>query len=114
MLSKIRFPVMTNRETWLERVEIRNERGTPLDLSQADIRLEVRLQSGGHGVVLSAQSGDGTIIGTFDGLIEWEFSEAAMRSLPAGLFTIGLVYTLNGRTTQVILGDVQIEDGAVT
>ena len=114
MLAKIRFPAMTNRETWLERVEIRDEQGKPFDLSQADIRLEVRSQPGNRGPVLSAQTGDGQITGTTDGLIEWEFSESSMRNLSAGLYTIGLVYTLNNRTTQVILGDIQIDDGAVS
>ena len=37
-----------------------------------------------------------------------------MRGLSAGLYTVALVYTLNERTTQVILGDIQIDDGAVS
>ena len=114
MLAKVRFPAMTNRETWLDRVEIRDEHGVPFDLSQADIRLEVCLQSGGRGAALSARTGDGQISGTTDGLIEWEFSEGSMRGLSAGLYTVALVYTLNERTTQVILGDIQIDDGAVS
>ena len=114
MLAKVRFPAMTNRETWLDRVEIRDEYGVPFDLSQADIRLEVRSKPGNCGPVLSAQTGDGQISGSTDGLIEWEFSEGSMRGLSVGLYTVGLVYTLNGRTTQVILGDIQIDDGAVS
>lgn len=113
MLARVRFPAMTNREIWLERIEIRDEHGVPLDLSQAEIRLEVRSQPNGS-AALSAGSGDGTIIGTQDGLIEWEFPESAMRGLSPGLYTVGLVYSLNERTTQVLLGDIQIDDGAVS
>ena len=113
MLAKVRFPAMTNRETWLGRIEIRNESGIPIDLSQADIRLEVRRLPDEDGATLHAQSGDGTIFGTSEGLIEWEFPVSVMRRLDAGLFSIGLVYCLDGRTTQVILGDIQIDNGAI-
>lgn len=113
MLAKIQFDTMTNRETWLGRVEVRDMEGNAIDLSHADIRLEVTERP--HcSPVLKASSLDGSIKGSESGLIEWEFSEPQMRTLKAGFYKIGLVYTIQGRTTQVFLGDIQIEDGVVT
>ena len=114
MLAKIRFETHTNRETWLERIEIRDkETGKPLDLSQASINLEMAARPY-NSPILKINSDTGNIRGTTDGFIEWEFSESAMRTLDAGFYKIGLVYTLNNRTTQVFLGDIQIEDGIVS
>ena len=113
MLAKVQFDTMTNRESWIGRVEIRDMEGRPFDLSLADIRLEVAERP--HcSPALKASSRDGTASGNANGLIEWEFSEQQMRALKAGFYKVGLVYTLQGRTTQVFLGDIQIEDGIVT
>ena len=112
MLAKIQFDIMTNRETWVGRVEIRDLEGHPIDLTEADIRLEVQ-ERPYNSSVLRASSSEGTIRGDENGLIEWEFSEQIMRTLQAGLYKVGLVYALQGRTTQVFLGDIQIEDGGV-
>jgi len=113
MLAKVQFDTMTNRETWLGRIEIRNMEGNPIDLSAAVIRLEVK-ERPYNSSVLSASSSEGSIKGDDKGLIEWEFSEQKMRALKAGFYKVGLVYILQGRTTQVILGDIQIEEGIIT
>ena len=114
MLAKVRFDIRTNCETWLDRVEIRDkDTGEPLDLSQAYIRLEVVARPH-NSPMLRINSETGNIRGTEDGFIEWEFSDHTMRTMQAGFYKVGLVYTLNGRTVQVILGDIQIEDGVIS
>jgi len=113
MLAHVRFQPITNRETWLDRVEIRDESGAVIDLSDADARLEVRAQPDG-GTALSARSGDGTLSTSASGLIEWQFSETKTRNLAPGLYSVGLVYTLNGITTQVLVGEIEIVDGVLS
>jgi len=113
MLAHVRFQPITNRETWLDRVEIRDENGAVIDLSDADARLEVRTQPDGT-TVLSARSGDGVLSTSADGIIEWQFPDAKIRALPPGLYSVGLVYTLNGITTQVLTGEIEVQDGVVS
>ncbi|MGL5628677.1 MAG: hypothetical protein ACRDDO_06100 [Plesiomonas shigelloides] len=109
MLANVRFGTVTNRETWIDRVEIRDDSG-PLDLSGADCQLEVQYQPNG-GRALSAKTGDGVLTATSEGLIQWRFDAAQMKSLAPGLYNIGLIYTLDGITTQVLTGVIQIDDG---
>ena len=114
MLAEVRFEIKTNRETWLERVEVREaSSGEPIDLSTAFIRLEVAAQPHGS-PMLRADSETGPITGTADGFIEWKFPANIMRTLPPGLYRVGLVYTLDEDTTQALVGDILIKDGIVS
>jgi len=112
MLANIRFGAVTNRETWIDRIELRDDSG-PVDLSEADCQLEIQSQSGGSRV-LSARIGDGVIIASSEGIIEWTFDARQMRNLVSGLYNVGLIYTLGSVTTQVLTGTIQIDDGFVS
>lgn len=109
MLANVRFGTVTNRETWIDRIEIRDDTG-PLDLSTADCQLEVQYQPNG-GRALSARTGDGVLVSTDEGIIEWRFDAPQMKQLMPGLYNVGLAFTLNGITTQVLTGVIQIDDG---
>lgn len=109
MLANGRFGTVTNRETWIDRIEIRDDNG-PIDLSSADCRLEVQYQPNG-GRALSARTGDGVLLSTDEGIIEWRFDAPRMKQLSPGLYNVGLIYTSDGVTTQVLTGVIQIDDG---
>lgn len=112
MLANVRFGAVTNRETWIDRVELRDDSG-PVDLSAADCQLEVQSQPSGSRV-LSARTGDGVITASDEGFIEWTFDARQMRNLVPGLYNVGLIYTLDSVTTQVLTGTIQIDDGFVS
>jgi hypothetical protein len=110
MLVNVQFGAITNREDWPERVEITDEDGTAINLSSATIRLEVRAK-GSRSASLSAESGDGVLTGNSSGVIEWRFPADDMEDLSPGTYEVGLIYTLSGRTTQVLTGFLPVHDG---
>lgn len=111
-IRNFRFDPVTNREIWLERVQVSDENGVPFDLSQADPRLEVQFQPTGA-TALVAKAGDGQITTRDNGLIEWRFEVERMRALTPGLYTLGLVATLEGVTRQLLTGTIEIQNGFV-
>lgn len=111
-IRNFRFDAVTNRETWIDRVEVTDEHGIPFDLSSSSPRLELRYQPSGS-TALFAVDGDGQLNTRDGGIIEWIFDAARMRQLRPGLYHVGLVATIEGVTRQILTGTIEIQDGYV-
>ncbi len=110
MATTLRFGAVTNRETWIDRVQVADENGVPFDLSGGEFRLEVQARPSGARV-LAATTGDGTLAVREDGILEWTFDVARLRPLSPGLYAVGLAGTLEGVQRQIFTGTLEIEDG---
>ncbi|MDR1827011.1 MAG: hypothetical protein LBR29_01635 [Methylobacteriaceae bacterium] len=112
MIAKVRFQSVTNRETWLERMEVLDaETGRPMDYSTAAFRVFVT--SEGEAPAGLSAPGDGVVTGTAEGIVEWLFPESAMRTLEPGHYAVGVVYEQDGRFVQLLTGILPVEDGVV-
>ncbi len=113
MSVKVRFGTITNREMWIERMQVTDENGVPFDLSGTVVNLEVQYQPSGRRVI-SAANGDGQLQTDESGNIEWIIDVSRMRSLRPGLYNVGLVCRLEGTTRQILTGTIQIDSGYIS
>jgi len=113
MSVEVRFGTVTNRETWIERVQVTDEDGVPFNLTGATVNLEIQYQPNG-GRALSAGNGDGQLQTDENGMIEWTIDVSRMRNLRPGLYNVGLVCQLEGTTRQILTGTIQIDSGYIS
>jgi hypothetical protein len=107
--------IVSNRETWIEQIElIDDETDEPYDVSDAE-EAHMRIVSKDDGSSISGTIINGTIVSDrfASGIIEWSFSEAQMRTLCPGEYDIGITIKFPDETKQVLAGTVSIIDGVV-
>lgn len=104
---------VTNRETFqIECQLIDMETGEPLTLTGGTVVFEVR-ERGCGSAVLSATNGDGVEFADDDLTMQITFSESSMNSLCARTYDVGLTFTRDDVTRQVIAGTLPVIDGVV-
>lgn len=111
----------SNKATWIEDVEVTDEEGTLIDLTDATIVVEVRAKRAVDDydtnlttAVLSATTANGKAAIQGTGVFRFTFTEPEMNALCAGTYDIGVTVTRDGVTDQQLIGLVPILDGVVT
>jgi hypothetical protein len=79
---------------------------------RASITFEVR--DGSNCTVLSATTSNGKISIVDTGVFEVDFTRAEMQQLSAGTYDVGCVVTINGKTSQFLVGTLPVLDGVVS
>lgn len=102
---------VTNRQTWTDQCEVRDEDDVLIDLSAATIVLGVR-DKNTKDAVLTAKTADGTITIQTTGVFEFSFTETQMRTVCASkAYEVGCTIELNGATMQFFIGTISVLDG---
>lgn len=112
MYSGPLLPV-SNQADWTYRDETTDEEtGDPVDLTGASITFEVRDES--NCIVLSGTTANGKVSIVDTGVFEVAFTRAEMQQLSAGTYDVGCVVTINGVTSQFLVGALPVLDGVVS
>lgn len=99
----------SNKTDWIIYVEATDlETGADLDFTGASI--SVMIKDNGC-TLLTASTGNGQVALPTTGTIQVQFTDANMKTLCAGTYHIGCVYSLNSETTQLFTGSVSVYDG---
>lgn len=107
------LPPISNRSDWIQPFEIDDaDTDDPIDLSTANIILEVRDQDGI--TVLSGTTGNGKILIIDTGVFQATFLRTEMTGLSAGLYDIGCTIGLQDSVYQLLIGELPIIDGVVS
>ena len=107
------FDQVSNRQDWIDQIEVLEEDDTLVDLSAAVIVLSVRDKRSKQNL-LTAQTADGTILIQGLGIFQFTFTLSQMRGLDASKqYEVGCTIQLNGVTQQFFVGNVPIIDGVV-
>lgn len=111
----------SNKATWTDDVEVTDEEGTLIDLTDAIIVLEVRAKrsiddydTNITNAILSATTTNGKITLQGTGVFRFSFTKSEMNSLCAGTYEMGGTIERDGETDQFLIGQVPILDGIVT
>lgn len=111
------LPSVSNQADWTLTLEVLDDdTDKKIDLSGATIVFEVRTNPtvGVTNPVLSATTGNGKITIIDTGVFQVAFTRAAMQVVPADEYDVGCVITLNGTTTQFLIGRIAVLDGVVS
>jgi hypothetical protein len=89
-------------ETWQEDVQLKDERGAPLDLTGASVRVDLFYPNTDR-PALSAEIGSGvTLTDPANGVVTWVFDSARTASLCPGVYTARVTLTRSGVVTVAI------------
>jgi hypothetical protein len=115
MLISGNLPPVSNRETWNEQIELRDDdTGELFDLSGLkQIHIAVAPLNDGCSSVLSGTLAGGEIYIPSTGIIEWLFTESQMRTLDPGEYNVGITLTFSNETKQALVATVPVIDGIV-
>ncbi len=103
---------ISNRETWTETFNVVDDDGAGVDLTDAEILVEVRNKN--KSSVLTAEVASGITLDEASTGFSWTFTATQMRALCAGTYDIGCVVTIDDTTTQLFVGSIQVVDGVVS
>lgn len=108
------FAPVSNRADWVGTIELVYDDTNEIltDLTDLTVLLEVRSRNP-YCRILRASTDDGSITLTAQGVIQWHFPAAVMRSVSAETYEIGLTITREDLTEQELVGSVPIIDGIV-
>ncbi|MEN3931415.1 hypothetical protein WJT86_10140 [Microvirga sp. W0021] len=112
MSVRLRLSPVSNREAWIDRVQITDENGKPFDLLNAQARMSLNYQPN-NSSVFTAQQGDGQLFAKDNGILEWEFDVSRMRTLCPGIYNVGMVANIEGIARQIFTGTIEVEKGNV-
>jgi hypothetical protein len=108
---------VSNCETWTDTIEfIDDETGEPFfDYSDSathpsEITLKLRDQYSGN-TVLSISMTGGDIVLADDGIAEFTVDADSMAAIAAKTYTVGILYTFDDITKQLILGSLPVLEG---
>lgn len=102
---------VSNREDWIQAIDVVDEDGSNVDISSASIDLAVRLKGSGT-PSLEASVGDG--INVSSPRFTFTFDSGDMRGLDPGTYDVGCVVTISGTATQLLVGTVTVVDGVIS
>lgn len=104
--------IVSNREDWEQEINVKDEDGDAVTITDASIEIAVRKPSLDT-AELTASVGSGITIATTS--FTFAFTEAQMDNLCAGKYDVGMRIQLDGETkwTQLFIGTVSIVDGIV-
>jgi hypothetical protein len=112
MLNAILDPV-SNRQDWIDTVEVYDDNENLVDLTGATIVMAVR-DPKNHAQYMIAQTSDGTITIVSVGVFQFQFPLGLMRGFDLQrTFEVGCTILLNGITQQLYIGSVSVMDGIV-
>jgi hypothetical protein len=105
---------ITNREDWIERVEVRDESNALVNLTGSTIVVAVRERMSKQ-AVLNGSTISGEVIIDALGTFQWTFPLAQMRNLTVNqTYDIGCtIKNGSGITRQFFIGSVPVLDGIV-
>lgn len=127
----VNFPETSNSADWIGTVQLNDdEDGELIDLTGCTVTLMVVPQTtrgsgtGGQSgwpninyqtntAVLTASTTNGKITLPSVGIIQWTFRASEMETIPAGFYEVGMRIEKSPDTTQIILGQLPIVNGAV-
>jgi hypothetical protein len=114
MFNVILEPI-SNREIWVDQVEVRDSSNTLVDLSLATIVLSVR-EPKGKRIILTATTDDATITILSLGIFQWAFTLAQTRNLCVETYELGCTIDIDSATgpVQFFVGTVSVVDGIVS
>ena len=105
---------VSNRADWIDVLEVTDaETGEPIDLTDAEILLEIRLWPDGCSPILSASTSNGKITLIELGKAQFHFLRSEMINVQPGSYEIGATVERDGTTDQFIIDTVSIFDGIV-
>lgn len=109
------LPYISNRATWLEAVELRDDETDDLiDLSGVDeITIEVMETGYYDRPVLSAKLSTGNVVILGTGVFQFRFEVEEVGVLCHDSYDVGMTVLEDGDTVQVLLGTVPILHGVV-
>lgn len=103
---------VSNKATWTETVEVTDEDGEAVDISDATIVVAVRNKRS-KTVELTAETDDGITLPGDTGAFQWTFSVSRMSAVCPETYDVGVTIEIDDVTTQLFLGTVAILDGVV-
>lgn len=105
---------VSNKGDWSESIELTDATsGALIDISTAsEITIEVRdVQS--RSAVLTGTLTGGVITRISTGVFQWSFTAAQMNALCEKNYEVGVLITMSGQTTQLVIGTLPVLDGIV-
>ena len=102
---------VSNRETWIQAIDVVDDAGDDVNIAAATISLAVR-KKGDTSPILTASVGDGITI--VSPRFTFTFTPDQMAGLCAGNYDVGCLVTIAGVATQLIIGDLTVKDGIVS
>lgn len=103
---------VSNRATWRDVIELTDgETGDLIDLTGADLVIEVADDCGR--TVLSATTDNGKVTVISTGAAEFVFTRDEMAALCPGTYRLGGTVTIDDETEQLFFGTVPVIDGVV-
>ncbi len=103
------LPPITRRGTYIETTELTDEAGSAIDLTGADIRVEVAENGEGCTPDLTA-SLDGGVSVVAPGTIQWRFEAGAFDRFRLGLRRLRVLISRDGDTDVVASLTLPVED----
>ncbi len=104
---------ITNRQSWTDQCEVRDEDDVLINLDDAVIVFEVQDDDGTS--ILSATTDNGKITIDGDGVFSFSFTLDEVRTLCAPkTYNVGCTIELNGNTEPYIRGTIAVLDGNVS
>jgi hypothetical protein len=103
---------VSNKATWVETVEVRDDDNEPLDITSATIVVAVRNKKSKR-VELTAETGNGVTLPGDTGVFQFTFSVDQMGGLCPETYDVGVTIEIDDVTTQLFIGTVAVLDGVV-
>jgi hypothetical protein len=124
------LPETSNRASYIENVELRDENGELIDLTGTqEIVFQIisptydNYTRDGYGLGFGGALGAQTLIATLTngkiaiiqlGVFQVKFTRSEMNTLPAGDYNVGVVIVRDEITTEIIIGTLPVREGVVT
>jgi hypothetical protein len=112
-MQTVNIEPVSNREDWQDQIEVFDDDGGLVDLTDATIVLELADKET-KSVLLSATTDNGKIVIDGDGTFSLAFTLSDMRTLEAKTYNVGCTILLNDVTRQFFVGTIAVMDGVVS
>lgn len=109
-MNQTNFRRISNRADWSETIElIDDDTGEVItDLDDVIVRVQVRE---GCRPVLTAETGDETVVVSSFGTITWTFPASRLSNICPGTYEVGITIERNGSVEQELIGSLPVYEG---
>lgn len=112
-MYNVTFDPISNRADWIESIEFVDDDTEAVITDLDDVTIEIEVRDRYRCRCLSGSTDDGTILPLGGGVMQWHFTADQMRSMCAGTYEVGLIFTRDDITEQELIGTLPVLDGVV-
>lgn len=102
---------MANNEDLRQAFQIKDDAGVPVDITGADLRMDIEAASGADAIEATIANGRIALADAAAGQFEIAIPAATMRTLTPGYYRHDLVMTLGGEIRRVFEGGLDLARG---